>query len=190
MGAPGRSPERSQAVSFVAEETSQEKPLARSRTLPVEKRIGMTGMSPRSYLYIYFGIHLVNNGIAMGAVDQAWRQVNLRWLLIERCNSRHFSCRKLMRLRQWWRQNRPGNSARHKACRRLIACRNKARRQTTREFGTVCNQGTFLLQLCVVRSVRVLRCVEHRIRHYRWQLPSLKASRHVGFTIDSAPRKV
>ncbi len=42
MGAPGRSPERSQAVPFVAEETSQEKLLAHSRILHVEKRIGMT----------------------------------------------------------------------------------------------------------------------------------------------------
>jgi len=42
MGAPGRIPERSQAVPFAAEETSQEKPLARSRILQVEKRIGIT----------------------------------------------------------------------------------------------------------------------------------------------------
>jgi hypothetical protein len=42
MCAPGRSPERSQAVPFVAEETSQEKLLALSRILHVEKRIGMT----------------------------------------------------------------------------------------------------------------------------------------------------
>jgi len=42
MGAPGRSPERSQAVPFVAEETSQEKLLAHSRILHVEKRIGIT----------------------------------------------------------------------------------------------------------------------------------------------------
>jgi len=41
MGAPGRSPERSQAVPFVAEETSQEKLLAHSRILHVEKRIGI-----------------------------------------------------------------------------------------------------------------------------------------------------
>jgi hypothetical protein len=59
MGAPGRSPERSQAVPFVAEETSQEKLLAHSRILHVEKRIGIEfllesehldfmGSSPRS----------------------------------------------------------------------------------------------------------------------------------------------
>ena len=41
-GAPGGSPERSQAVPFVAEETSQEKPLARTRLLHVEKRIGIS----------------------------------------------------------------------------------------------------------------------------------------------------
>jgi hypothetical protein len=49
MGAPGRSPERSQAVPFVAEETSQEKLLAHSRILHVEKRIGITYLNAKWY---------------------------------------------------------------------------------------------------------------------------------------------
>jgi len=49
MGAPGRCPERSQAVPFVAEETSQEKLLAHSRILHVEKRIGIRA-ERRAYL--------------------------------------------------------------------------------------------------------------------------------------------